>query len=108
MEIIWKKQVTTKENGTFDLQLEDWSKDYPGTFPFGSIMAAYPVARADGSTLFGPRRGQPFRCSFNFPNVGDAQRAAEAIAHTGAELSWYAEYIDRKDYLPCLTGNVND
>lgn len=108
MEIIWKKRVTTTENGTFDLQLEDWSKDYPGTFPYGSTMAAYPIAKADGSTYFSPRRGQPFRCAFYFPNREVAGDAAEAIAFRGAELSWYADYLDRKDYLPCLTGNVNN
>jgi len=108
MEIIWKKRVTTTENGTFNLQLEDWSKDYPGTYPYGSTMAAYPISKADAGGTFGPRRGFAFRCAFNFPNVEAAQTAAEAIAHAGAELSWYAHYLDFKEYLPCLTGNVND
>lgn len=108
MEIIWKKHVNTSENGEFDLQLEDWSKEFPGTFSYGSVMAAYPVSKTDAGGTFGPRRGEPFRCAFNFPNVEIAQSAAEAIAHAGAELSWYAAYLDFKEYLPCLIGNAND
>lgn len=105
MEIIWKKQVTTKENGTFDLQLEDWSKDYPGTYPYGSTMAAYPESKADVGGEFGPRIGNTFRCVFDFPNRQMAGEAAEAIAYQGAELSWYADYLEKKLYLICLTGN---
>lgn len=108
MEIIWKKRVTTTENGDFDLQLEDWSKEFPGTFSYGSVMAAYPISKTDAGGTFGPRRGKPFRCAFNFPNVEAAQTAAEAIAHAGAELSWYVTYLDFKEYLPCLIGNAND
>ena len=108
MEIIWKKHVTTTENGDFDLQLEDWSKDYPGTFPYGSTMAAYPIAKADAGGPFGPRRGKIFRFAFEFPNNELALNAAEAIAHAGAELSWYADYISWHEYLPCVTGSTND
>lgn len=105
MEIIWKKRVTTEENGTFDLQIEDWSKDYPGTFPYGNTLVAYPTSKIDADGIFSPKCGREFRCAFNFPNRATAGDAAEAIAFAGAELSWYAEYMERPEYLGCLTGN---
>lgn len=105
MEIIWERNVV-RDDDMFTLQLEDWSKDYPGTYSYGNMLAAYPKAKLDGETYFGPQRGHRFRCAFTFPDMEAANKAADAII-CGAGLEQFADYMDRKDYLPCLTGIPN-
>lgn len=107
MNVIWKMKVTTSENGTFDLQIEDWSKDYPKTFPYGNVLVAYPASKVSLDGTFAPKRGDLFRCAFDFPNHALALDAAETIALGEGELSWFAQYLDIKDHLYCLTGNVS-
>ena len=105
MTIIKKATVTTRFNGTFDIQVEDWSKDYPDTFMLGSSLAAYPVSKVDTEAYFGPKRGRKFRCDFHFPDGNKAMKAFEALIEGKAELSDYLEYINRRDYIPCVTGS---
>jgi len=106
MEVVWKMRVTTKENGTYVLQIEDWSKNYPGTFPFGNTLAAYPVSKVNIEGAFSPKCGDIFRCEFNFPNHELALDAAETIAFRDGELSWYTQYLRKREYLPCITGKL--
>lgn len=108
MDVIWKCRVTTKENGTFDLQIEDWSKGNQSACPYGNVLVAYPESKASLNGTFSPKRGEKFRCAFDFPNHELALDAAETIAFREGELSWFTQYLDRKDYLPCLTGNYNN
>ena len=107
MNVIWKMKVTTTENGTFDLQIEDWSKDYPGVYPYGNTMVAYPESKCSLDGSFAPRRGERFRCAFNFPNHALALDTAETIALGEGELSWFIQYLEKQDYQSCLTGNVS-
>lgn len=108
MKILRKETITTAGNGTFDIQLEDWSEDYPDTFMPGNVIAAYPISKVDIGTPFGPRRGQKFRCGFWLPDGNRAQEAFSKLVAGSAELTDYATYMERMSYLPCLTGNWNN
>lgn len=66
MKILWKKTIATEDNGTFDIQIEDWSEDYPNIHAYGDVLATYPVSKASVDRPFGPRLGHIFRCAFKF------------------------------------------
>lgn len=106
MKIIEKSTITTNNNGTFDVQLEDWSQDYPDTFMPGNVLAAYPIAKEDSvhPTPFAPKRNEKFRCAFWFPNGDRAMEAYKKLLGGEAELVDYISYIERLDYVPCVTG----
>ena len=107
MKVICKGKAITQNNGKFDIQIEDWSKDYPGTFSPNDTLATYPVATTDHNSYFGPRRFQRYRFDFRFPEGDMAMEAFNALCNGEAELNDYFEYINRKDFIPCLTGNEN-
>ena len=104
MRIVNRTTITTKNNGTFDIQVEDWSDDYPGTFLPDNTLVAYPESKIDFSSPFGPRRGSEFRCEFHFPNAKRAKQAFYALATGNAELTDYLSYIWKLDYIPCIIG----
>ena len=104
MRIINKAVAVTENNGEFDIQIEDWSEDYPNTFLPDNTLAAYPVSKVDTDSPFGPRRGSKFRCEFHFPNGKRAKEAFYALATANAELTDYLSYIWNLDYIPCVTG----
>lgn len=104
MTVLWKKTITTKENGTFDIQCEDWSKDYPDTFTYGSMLAAYPKSKASVEGYFAPRRGRTFRCAFHFGNNSDVEEAMRKLENGETELADYEQYLENSKYLVCLTG----
>ena len=62
--VILKKGIT--KNGV-DIQIEDWSKDYPKTFAYGTTIVLYPTAKR--SVMNGvfeyPKMNERFRLSFD-------------------------------------------
>lgn len=105
MKIIEKAIVTTKNNGTFDIQIEDWSNDYPDLFMPDSLLVAYPVAKvSSGSSYFAPKLGEKFRCEFYMPDRDRAMLAFNALINGTAELDDYLKYMHKSEYIPCVTG----
>lgn len=76
MKVIETKNITSKVDGEYLLQMEDWSEDYPSLHAYADQLAAYPVAK--GSVYKGhysyPRRGEKFRLGMKFTNTIQAKR----------------------------------
>jgi hypothetical protein len=108
MRIIKEAIATTKNNGNFNIQIEDWSKDYPDTFMPDSLLVAYLKAKVSLGTYFGPRKGHIFRCEFHMPDGTRAREAFDKLIAGNAELDDYFEYIERRKYIPCITGRRDD
>ena len=45
MKVIETKNITSKVDGEYLLQMEDWSEDYPSLHAYADQLAAYPVAK---------------------------------------------------------------
>ena len=45
MKVIEKRNITSKVDGEYLLQMEDWSEDYPSLHAYADQLAAYPVAK---------------------------------------------------------------
>ena len=68
------------------VQIEDWSAAYPGlSEPY--TVAAYPKSRATLAGAFAPKA---------------AETVYTALVSGAAELRDYAEYLERREYAPCL------
>lgn len=104
MKVVNKAIATTKNNGVFNIQIEDWSDAYPETFLPENVLAAYPISKMDTDSPFGPRRGREFRCEFCFPNARRAKEAFTSLIDGESELTDYLSYISKSDYAPCVTG----
>ena len=70
MKVIERRNITSKVDGEYLLQMEDWSEDYPSVHAYADQLAAYPIAK--GSVYKGnysyPRRGEKFRLSVFVPS----------------------------------------
>ena len=108
MKILKKATVTTTSNGTFDIQIEDWSEDYPGTYAYGSTLATYPISKVDVVGPFAPKRGQKFRCAFEFKDNENAEAAFTLLERNDIDLENLRGYLREWKHLPCLTGVVAD
>lgn len=83
------------------IQIEDWSAVYPGlSEPY--TVAAYPKSRATLAGAFAPKAGESFRAGFTFPTMRAAEAVYNSLVSGAAELRDYAEYLERRDYAPCL------
>lgn len=71
-----------------DIQLEDWSKNYPGLYEPGAYLAAYPKAaktiwHADkGRNIF--KAGVEFRMDLPFETAKEAEEAFTALEAGGS------------------------
>ena len=79
MQIIRKE---TTPNGT-DIQIEDWSEDYPGTFKKNATIGFYPMAlnsiyHDEGFPEY-PKRGETFRSEFDFNTEEEAKEAFDSL-----------------------------
>jgi hypothetical protein len=104
MKIIRKGVMT---DGT-DVQIEDWSEDYPGTYARAETVAAYPVAkkthwRDTGScNIAYPRERERFRASFDFGSEEAAAAAFAALLTSAAKLKDYVAHMHDPQYAECL------
>lgn len=73
------------------IQLEDWSAVYPGT-KYAWMIGAYPIARHSSGRLFGPEKGQLFRCGLYFPTEAEARSVYYRLLH-GRSLAEFHEYF---------------
>ena len=79
MKVIERRNITSKVDGEYLLQMEDWSEDYPSVHAYADQLAAYPIAK--GSVYKGyynyayPRRGEKFRLGMKFTSTVQAQKA---------------------------------
>lgn len=46
MKVIERRNITSKVDGEYLLQMEDWSEDYPSVHAYADQLAAYPLLRA--------------------------------------------------------------
>ena len=105
MKILWKKTIATEDNGTFDIQIEDWSEDYPNIHAYGDVLATYPVSKASVDRPFGPRLGHIFRCALSFGGNAEAKLAAYFLEMGISQLAEFANELENPSYYRCLTGN---
>lgn len=111
MEII--KKGITPEN--IDIQLENWSKDYPTIYKGATVIAAYPTSKLSVPHYINnhfthdyPKRGEKFRLSITFPTSKEAQAAYENLILGATKLSDYVNLFDdtpntkRENFLHCL------
>lgn len=88
MTIVKKGQ---SKNNKCDIQLEDWSKNYPGLYEPGAYLAAYPKAVktiwfADkGRNIF--KAGVEFRMDLPFETAKEAEEAFTALEAGEKSLS---------------------
>ena len=104
MKIIKKGAMPDGTN----IQIEDWSEDYPGTYARAETLAAYPVAtkthwRDTGScNIAYPRERERFRASFNLGSEDAANSAFAALLAGEAKLKDFAEKMHDPQYSECL------
>ena len=85
MQIIRKE---TTPNGT-DIQIEDWSEDYPGTFKKNATIGIDPIAlnsiyHDEGFPEY-PKRGETFRSEFDF-NTEEEQLRPEEVSEATVQI----------------------
>lgn len=85
----------------YDIQIENWNENY-SFLRYGDTLVAYPKAKISLPWIFGAKRGETFRCEFNFSCYAEAQEAFKALATGQATLTDYAEYLRYKEYKEVL------
>ena len=100
MKVIERRNITSKVDGEYLLQMEDWSEDYPSVHAYADQLAAYPIAK--GSVYKGnysyPRRGEKFRMKFT--STAQAQKAMNALEDGTKTLK---DFVNTFDTTPNLT-----
>lgn len=84
------------------IQMEDWSKDYPGTYASEATIAAYPMAKRNVGGIFGPRTGELFRCAMNFHSYVQAREAFNLLSVGEKDLLDYTEFFSRPEHAGAL------
>ncbi len=84
------KGKTTMPDGT-EIQLEDWSNEFPSSTNLWWAVGAYPVAKHSSGRLFGPRRNQEFRLTISFAEESDARECFRKLESGEAELLDYRD-----------------
>lgn len=104
MKVIERRNITSKVDGEYLLQMEDWSEDYPSVHAYADQLAAYPIAK--GSVYKGyynyayPRRGEKFRLGMKFASTVQAQKAMNALEDGTKTLK---DFVNNFDTTPNLT-----
>ena len=89
MEVIKRGKLV---NG-IDMQIEDWSKDYPSIYKKSDVVVVYPIAMA--SSEYGwVLAGDTFRCAFHFENEEEAKKAFDNLQRGKTRPEDYADYTD--------------
>lgn len=101
-----KGHITDQKRREFTIQVEEWFDDYPNIMAY--VVGVYVKAIADGSGYFAPRRGNKFRCAFEFWSEVEAMEMYNNIISGTKELEDYAQHLEHKDYYVCLTGKEWD
>lgn len=100
MEILQKG--TTKDG--VDIQIEDWSKDYPKTFGYGTTIALYPTAKrsVQGAVFEYPKKNERFRLSFDVQNNFQAKEIFEKFLSGEMDISDCKYFISSKRLLEAI------
>ena len=102
MKVIERRNITSKVDGEYLLQMEDWSEDYPSVHAYADQLAAYPIAK--GSVYKGhysyPRRGEKFRLGIKSTSTAQAQKAMNALEDGTKTLK---DFVNTFDTTPNLT-----
>ena len=100
MKVIERRNITSKVDGEYLLQMEDWSEDYPSVHAYADQLAAYPIAK--GSVYKGnysyPR--EKFRLGMKFTSTAQAQKAMNALEDGTKTLK---DFVNTFDTTPNLT-----
>lgn len=91
MEIL---QKGTTPNGV-DIQIEDWSKNYPNVYSYGTTIALYPTAKRSvnkGGFEY-PKMNERFRLSFELKSNFEAKEIFEKF------LSGEMDILDCKYFI---------
>lgn len=94
-----------------DIQIEDWSINYPNSKSF--IIGFYPVSkesiyREDKPHFIPyPKRGETFRCAFEFETLEEAITAFEQLESGIRVFSNYLDYyfdnvVSRENFVKCV------
>ena len=102
MKIIETRKITSKVDGEYLLQMEDWSEDYPSLHAYADQLAAYPVAKDSVFNRYStyPKRGEKFRLGMKFTNTMQAEKAMNALEDGTKTLK---DFVDIFDTTPNLT-----
>lgn len=98
----------TMSNGT-DIQIEDWSSDYSKSF----VVGFYPVSKEsiyrEAKPHFTPypKRGESFRCAFNFETLEDALIAFSDLIKGNKTFSDYLDnysdnVVSKENFVKCV------
>ena len=99
---VLRKGVTP--NGT-EIQLENWHDTYSFR-PVNSTIGAYPIAKESCPSIWAgeyPRKGESFRCFFEFDNESDALEAYNNLICGYKQLTDYLDnYSGDAEYKKCI------
>ena len=94
MRIIYRAHISSPVDGDYDIQVEDWSEDYPGTFAPCGTLAAYPAAKAPlGSGFVARKKGDQFRLQMNFESMEEAADAMSDLLMHDKTLKDFAPHF---------------
>lgn len=94
-----------------DIQIEDWSIDYPNLKNF--IIGFYPVSKEsvyrEDKPHFTPypKRGKTFRCAFEFETLEEAMEAFEQLESGIKVFSNYLDHyfdgvVSKENFVKCV------
>lgn len=95
-----------------DIQIEDWSLNYPNSNRKFNI-GFYPVSKEniyrEDKLHFTPypKRGETFRCAFEFETLEEATAAFEQLENGTKDFSDYLNYyfdnvVTKEDFVKCV------
>ena len=79
-----------------EIQIEDWSEVYPGTY-YAWMIGAYPIAKHSSDRPFGPRKGKIFRCGLEFSTEGEARCVYNRLMNGGRLMEFWDKFWNRTD-----------
>ena len=102
MKVIERRNITSKVDGEYLLQMEDWSEDYPSVHAYADQLAAYPIAK--GSVYKGnysyPLRGEKFPMGRKLTITAQSQKRMNALEDGTKTLK---DFVNTFDTTPNLT-----
>ena len=87
MKVIERRNITSKVDGEYLLQMEDWSEDYPSVHAYADQLAAYPIAK-----------GSVYKGNYSYPRRGE--KAMNALEDGTKTLK---DFVNTFDTTPNLT-----
>lgn len=83
----------------FKLQLEDWSKEYPNTYKYGSTLIVYKEAKEDIGTI---KRHSIARFEYDFNSHDEAIKAYDDLLEGRKTPIDFIEYLHDPKYAVAL------